>query len=155
MVNSDLPEGPYEAADLVGRVELFLAIELLGNPSGVTGEGLYRFADWGGNLGVVVGPKVGPALPPPAAAACPCRSSADPLSLRCFRSGYGARSWSQLEWWATATKRHRQRVDPTLDSPPFATEPAERDAWLAAIRDAAKAGRARAASQQQNTSLEI
>ena len=60
MVNSDLPEGPYEAADLVGRVELFLAIELLGNPSGVTGEGLYRFADWGGNLGVVVGPKVVP-----------------------------------------------------------------------------------------------
>ena len=36
-----------------------------------------------------------------------------------------------------------------------APEPAERDAWLAAIRDAAKAGRARAASQQQNTSLEI
>ena len=41
---------------------------------------------------------------------------------------YGARSWGQLEWWRSAAKRHRESVDPTVDSPPFVAEPAERDA---------------------------
>mmetsp|Transcript_110381 Transcript_110381/g.321402 ORF Transcript_110381/g.321402 Transcript_110381/m.321402 type:complete len:243 (+) Transcript_110381:203-931(+) len=41
---------------------------------------------------------------------------------------YGARSWSQLEWWGTAARRHREVVDPTKDSPPFATDPTQRNA---------------------------
>ena len=41
---------------------------------------------------------------------------------------YGARSWGQLEWWGSAAKRHRESVDPTVDSPPFASVPAQRDA---------------------------
>jgi len=41
---------------------------------------------------------------------------------------YCARCFSQLEWWATAAKSHRDEVDPFLQSPPFRRKPKDRNA---------------------------
>jgi chromate reductase len=41
---------------------------------------------------------------------------------------YCDRSFSQLEWWATAAKRHRTQVDPFGESPSFRKSPIERNA---------------------------
>lgn len=41
---------------------------------------------------------------------------------------YGARVWSQLEWWAFAARRQREESDPFEGSPAFRTAPEERDA---------------------------
>eukprot|EP00980_Cylindrotheca_fusiformis_P015984 scaffold4690_cov116-Cylindrotheca_fusiformis.AAC.14 len=43
---------------------------------------------------------------------------------------YTDRCFSQLEWWATATKQHRQRVDPFAKSPSFQKDPRQRNAPL-------------------------
>lgn len=42
--------------------------------------------------------------------------------------GYFGRTFSQLVWWATATKNHRQNVNPNDIVPPFLTNPSERNA---------------------------
>ncbi|QRO12697.1 NAD(P)H-dependent oxidoreductase [Moraxella osloensis] len=42
--------------------------------------------------------------------------------------GYFGRTFSQLVWWATATKNHRQNVNPNDIVPPFVTNPSERNA---------------------------
>lgn len=42
--------------------------------------------------------------------------------------GYFGRTFSQLVWWATATKNHRQNVNPNDIVPPFFTNPSERNA---------------------------
>eukprot|EP00934_Nitzschia_sp_Nitz4_P006389 Nitzschia sp. Nitz4//scaffold121_size67750//36699//37388//NITZ4_006069-RA/size67750-processed-gene-0.9-mRNA-1//1//CDS//3329534354//6379//frame0 len=41
---------------------------------------------------------------------------------------YCGRCFSQLEWWAAATKEHRQKVDPFQKSPSFAKTPSQRNA---------------------------
>jgi NAD(P)H-dependent FMN reductase len=41
---------------------------------------------------------------------------------------YCDRCFSQLEWWATAAKEHRQQVDPFEESPSFRTSPKDRNA---------------------------
>jgi len=43
-------------------------------------------------------------------------------------NGYIMRCISQLEWWAEATKEHRNRVDPTFKSPAFKKDPSQRNA---------------------------
>lgn len=41
---------------------------------------------------------------------------------------YLDRCFSQLEWWAAATKQHRQQVDPFQNSPSFRKNPSQRNA---------------------------
>mmetsp|Transcript_13645 Transcript_13645/g.43092 ORF Transcript_13645/g.43092 Transcript_13645/m.43092 type:complete len:226 (-) Transcript_13645:1433-2110(-) len=41
---------------------------------------------------------------------------------------YADRGLSQLEWWATAARDHKRKVDPTRASPPLRTSPAQRNA---------------------------
>jgi chromate reductase len=41
---------------------------------------------------------------------------------------YTDRCFSQLEWWATAAKQHRQQVDPFVQSPSFRRNPSQRNA---------------------------
>jgi NAD(P)H-dependent FMN reductase len=41
---------------------------------------------------------------------------------------YCQRCFAQLEWWGTAAKEHRDRVDPFAKSPSFRTNPSQRNA---------------------------
>jgi hypothetical protein len=41
---------------------------------------------------------------------------------------YTDRCFSQVEWWSTAAKKHRQDNDPFADSPSFRKAPSERNA---------------------------
>lgn len=41
---------------------------------------------------------------------------------------YGARTWSQLEWWGTAAAAHRQVVDPLEASAALTRDPSQRNA---------------------------
>ena len=41
---------------------------------------------------------------------------------------YCNRCFSQLEWWGTAAKEHRQKVDPFDESPSFSKTPSQRNA---------------------------
>jgi chromate reductase len=41
---------------------------------------------------------------------------------------YCDRCFSQLEWWGTAAKEHRQKVDPFDESPSFSKTPSQRNA---------------------------
>ena len=41
---------------------------------------------------------------------------------------YCGRCFSQLEWWADATRRHRELVDPFDESPMFVKTPEQRNA---------------------------
>ena len=43
-------------------------------------------------------------------------------------NSYVDRCFSQLEWWATAAKEHRSKVDPYEQSPAFQTSPSQRNA---------------------------
>jgi hypothetical protein len=40
---------------------------------------------------------------------------------------YCGRCFSQLEWWAEATRRHRELVDPFDESPAFVESPDQRN----------------------------
>jgi chromate reductase len=42
--------------------------------------------------------------------------------------GYCNRCFSQLEWWGTAAKEHREKVDPFEQSPSFQSSPSQRNA---------------------------
>ncbi|EOD35847.1 hypothetical protein EMIHUDRAFT_362861 [Emiliania huxleyi CCMP1516] len=42
--------------------------------------------------------------------------------------GYAHRTWSQLQWWGTAAKLHKQSNDPFAASPAFLSDPAQRNA---------------------------
>ena len=41
---------------------------------------------------------------------------------------YADRGVAQLEWWATAAREHRSKVDPTTGSPAFTASPSQRNA---------------------------
>mmetsp|Transcript_15379 Transcript_15379/g.19037 ORF Transcript_15379/g.19037 Transcript_15379/m.19037 type:complete len:258 (-) Transcript_15379:872-1645(-) len=41
---------------------------------------------------------------------------------------YAARTFGQLEWWADATKNHKELVDPFKNSPAFQSSPSQRNA---------------------------
>ena len=42
--------------------------------------------------------------------------------------GYVDRGVAQLEWWGTAAKEHKAKVDPFTGSPALTTQPAQRNA---------------------------
>eukprot|EP00966_Prymnesium_polylepis_P185480 4299248-Prymnesium_polylepis.2 len=41
---------------------------------------------------------------------------------------YGARTWSQLEWWGAAAAAHKLRVDPFAGSGALLRDPSQRNA---------------------------
>lgn len=51
----------------------------------------------------------------------------DPLDVERWEK-YADRCFSQLEWWGSAAKEHKKVADPNETSPPFKTDPSQRDA---------------------------
>jgi len=51
----------------------------------------------------------------------------EPLTERAQWESYFMRTFSQLEWWALAARRHREISDPFVSSPPLISRPAQRN----------------------------